>query len=55
MRQPGTYHARVSEYEGVDRAAGDAALSAYGGPLGPGGTEAVCVRGIGAVGGFAEE
>ena len=30
MSGPGTYQTRVSEYAGVDRAAGDAALSAYG-------------------------
>ena len=30
MRHPGTYHTRVSCYGGVERAAGDAALSAYG-------------------------
>ena len=30
MTGPGTYHTRVSEYVGIDRAAGDAALSAYG-------------------------
>ena len=29
MRQPGTYHTRVSEYVGIDRALGDGALSAY--------------------------
>ena len=30
MRHPGTYQTRVSCYRGVERAAGDAALSAYG-------------------------
>ena len=30
MSGPSTYQTRVSEYVGVDRAAGDAALSAYG-------------------------
>ena len=30
MRHPGTYQTRVSYYGGVERAAGDAALSAYG-------------------------
>ena len=29
MQQPGTYQTRVSNYSGVDRAAGDAALAAY--------------------------
>ena len=29
MQQPGTYQTRVREYSGVDREAGDAALSAY--------------------------
>ena len=30
MQQPGTYQTRVSEYVGIDRAVGDAALSSYG-------------------------
>ncbi len=30
MQHPGTYQARVCEYGGIDRVAGDAALSAYG-------------------------
>ena len=30
MQRPGTYQTRVSEYVGIDRALGDAALSAYG-------------------------
>ncbi len=30
MQHPGTYQTRVSEYAGVDREAGDGALSAYG-------------------------
>ena len=30
MEHPGTYQTRVSEYFGIDRALGDAALSAYG-------------------------
>ena len=29
MQQPGTYQTSVSNYSGVDRAAGDAALAAY--------------------------
>ena len=29
MRQPGTYQTRISDYGGVDRSVGDAALSAY--------------------------
>ena len=29
MQHPGTYQTRVSEYAGVDRVLGDAALSAY--------------------------
>ena len=34
MQHLGTYQTRVSEYGGVDRSAGDAALSAYGGLYG---------------------
>ena len=30
MQHPGTYQTRVTEYVGIDRVAGDAALSAYG-------------------------
>ena len=30
MQRPGTYQTRVSEYAGVDREAGDGALSDYG-------------------------